>query len=372
MSRDAPYVLARLGGDEFCVCAKPANGALDAYAQACGGAIIEGVEEPIPVKLSDGSDRNCHVGVSIGYATGVESGPNLDLLLGNADIALYEAKHRGKGILVPFAPSMRSSIEEHFTRGEALRVGIQRYEFKPFYQPQIEFETNRLFGIEVLARWDHPRKGLIGPDEFRDLAQEIRLLDALDGQVTLRAFEDYARLKASGHDLGRLSIHAEELALRSESFCETLLTVAQLNEVLPSDIIVEVPEKTLLLEEADPAICAIRHLSRAGFNIGIDDFGVGFSSMSRIASFNIASIKIDRSLTAQAGTSAIDGVLKSVSTLAQGLRARLIAEGVETEVQRRNLQELGVTVGQGYLWSEPLSADHLGGYCSRHCHKSLA
>ena len=185
------------------------------------------------------------------------------------------------------------------------------------------------------------------------------MIDALDGQIMLDAFQAFEQSRLEGVDLGKLSINASGPALREPDFCNLLFNVAAGHDIHPSQVTVEVLENIFIQEDTDPAIQTIQKLCRAGFGVAIDDFGVGYSSLSRISHGEISAIKIDRSLVRLSGTGNMDSILRATAAMAKGINATLLAEGIETEAQRVAMKALGVEVGQGFLWSKPLPISEL-------------
>ena len=352
-------VVARFGGDEFMICGYLPVGDLEAFCVELGEIVISEIEVPMVVTLGDGRMDRCVVGVSIGYSLSEQTGGNVDIFLSNADIALYESKRRGKGVATAFRRSMREAAESRHHQTTELKSGIRGMEFQAYFQPQISLEDGKLVGVEALARWHHPERGLIGPDQFIGIAEECHMIDALDGQIMLDAFQAYRQSRMEGFDLGRLSINASGPALREPDFCDLLYNVAVGHDIHPSHVTVEILENIFIQEDTDPAIQTLQKLCRAGFGVAIDDFGVGYSSLSRISRGEISAIKIDRSLVRLSGTGNMDSILRATAAMAKGINATLLAEGIETEAQRVAMKALGVEVGQGFLWSKPLPISEL-------------
>jgi diguanylate cyclase (GGDEF)-like protein len=352
-------VVARFGGDEFMICGYLPSGDLETFCVELGDTLISEIEVPIAVTLGDGRMDRCVVGVSIGYSLSEQTGGNIDIFLSNADIALYESKRRGKGVATAFRRSMRDAAESRHHQTTELKSGIRGMEFLAYFQPQISLEDGKLVGVEALARWHHPERGLIGPDQFIAVAEEFHLIDALDGQIMMDAFQAFQQSRKQGFDFGKLSINASGLALRDPDFCDLLFNVAVGHDIHPSHVTVEILENIFIQEDTDPAIQTLQKLCRAGFGVAIDDFGVGYSSLSRISRGEISAIKIDRSLVRLAGTGNMDSILRATATMAKGINATLLAEGIETEAQRVAMKALGVEVGQGFLWSKPLPISEL-------------
>lgn len=350
---------ARVGGDEFLIYGCAGDLTAQEAARSLANAVIEAVEVPIPVRLDGKRDERCLVGVSIGLALASEAKGSIDVFLSNADIALYESKARGKGVATAFQPSMRETAELRHHRTQELKAGLKSFEFEAFFQPQIDLQTGALHGVEALARWHHPQKGLIAPRDFLSFAEEANVVDALDGQVILSALEAYRRSRDAGFALGRLSLNVSDASLCDPEFCDLLGRIADLNDVRPGEIAVEVLEEALVHGNADLVMETIQKLSMAGFGITIDDFGIGQSSLARVSHLNVSALKIDRSLTVQVGAPAMKKILMASAAMAQGLGAKLLAEGIETPGELSEMKSLGVGVGQGYLWSRPMPLDEL-------------
>ena len=350
--------VSRVGGDEFLIAVLISGDDPALYAERLGSLLIEAVQEPISFKSEFAQATSCTVGVSLGFVTAADTKGDIENALGNADIALYQSKRDGKGRITQFTPRMRQEIENEHQVEQKLRVAIRGLEFKSFFQPQIDMQTGKIVGVEALARWDDPDRGIVSPAGFIEAAERLKLIDALDGQIALYAFQEYKRCLAQGIDLGVLSINTSGLALRDPDYCEILVKVAAAHNIEPKQVTLEVLEN-ILVSENDPAIDSIRRLSKAGFGIAIDDFGVGFSSLARVGRMEISAIKIDRSLTLEADSQSMRKVLQATAAMAKGLDLKLLAEGIETEFQRQVMSDVGVQIGQGYYWSKPVSAEEL-------------
>ncbi|WP_300038747.1 EAL domain-containing protein [uncultured Roseobacter sp.] len=350
--------VSRVGGDEFLVSLHTDSTRPGAFALRIGQQLIDAVEQPIAVTTDERKSQDCSVGVSIGFALLSQTNGEIEAALGNADIALYKSKQGGKGIVTLFEPEMRRQIEREHRIKHELRTAIRGLEFRAFFQPQIDLNTGRVAGVEALARWKHPGKGIVGPADFIEMAEEVKLIDALDGQIILNAFQEFKRCRSNGIDLGTLSVNASGMALRDPEFCEVLSKVAAAHDIGSQQVTVEVLEN-ILLKEDDPSLETIRKLSQAGFGVAIDDFGVGFSSLARVGYLNVSAIKIDRLLTSEAESSNMSKVLHATAAMAKGLNARLFAEGIETASHMQIMRSIGVEIGQGFFWAHPMSADDL-------------
>jgi len=347
---------ARVGGDEFLICGYCPTGDVNALCLELGQALIDAVEVPVPLVLGDNQDGECSVGVSIGVAFGDDAEDDVEAFLGNADIALYVSKRRGKGVTTVFKPGMREDSERETKLKNELKLGLRGLEFQAFFQPQIDMATGKMAGVEALARWNHPTRGLLRPSTFLKTAEEARIIDALDGQIILNAFQVYSQCALEGINLGSLCVNVSAMSLRDPDFCDVLEKVAAGYDIPPGDVTLEIMEDTLVQDQSDPAIEMVHKLSRAGFKIALDDFGIGFSSLAKLSNLDISAIKIDRSLTRQIGASHMEKVLTATASMAQTLDAKLFAEGIETDEQRQVMAEIGVSIAQGFLWARPMSA----------------
>lgn len=350
---------ARIGGDEFVVCAAVLEGPVADAAHALSQALIDAIEQPIPVRIDRDRMHKSIIGVSVGYAAAVDTPRNAEEFLSNADIALYESKRRGKGVATAFEARMREAAELRHHRTQEVKVALKSLEFQAYFQPQICLESGRLYGVEALARWRHPEHGILEPGQFMPFAEEANLIDALDGQIILNALEAFSDFRKSVADPGKLSINASGPALRASDFADVLARLTELNGLRPHDVTVELLEEVLVQGAADPVLTTLQSLADRGFGIAIDDFGVGQSSLSRVSNLPVSAIKVDRSLTLQSSTPAMQKIFSATAAIANGLGARLLAEGIETKAHVEQMQRHGVEVGQGHFWSGALTGSDL-------------
>lgn len=366
------HAVGRLGGDEFVIALQIADADPAGFALRLGNTIIDKVEEPIPISLDNGREGSCLVGVSVGLIVADAEAHDVKTLLSNADIALYRSKQRGKGVTTVFEPNMRQQAEEKHTITTEVRNALKNLQFVAHFQPQVDLVSGEITGVEALARWDHPTRGLIGPAEFLSVIAENRLLDALDGQIILNALQAVSALKAEGLDPGILSLNVCSPLLQDPEFCDYLLNISDAHGLGPGDITVEILETSILEGSGDVAFHNVLRLRRAGFGVAIDDFGAGFSSLSRVSNLEITSIKIDRALTQQVGSPAIKNVLSATAAMALGLNVTLLAEGVETAEQAAALRMIGVDIGQGFHWARPMPVKDLRRYLQKPLHADTA
>jgi diguanylate cyclase (GGDEF)-like protein len=353
------FILARPGGDEFLLLGRAADADARAVAQGLAAEIIAAVERPIPVSLGEAKVTDCLLGVSIGIAGAVASRGDIDALVVNADIALYESKQNGKGVVTVFNPAMRQEAERRNRWSKDIKRGLQNLEFVPVFQPQVEISTGRVVGLEALARWRHPEQGLIAPNDFVDQIEQARRTDALDGQIILQAVEALRACRDAGLYVDRMSVIASGASLRDPDFATNFADLTRLNGLAPQDFTVEVLESIVLENGEDEALASVQRLKAAGFAVAVDDFGTGYSSLESVALIGGSILKLDKSLVGQMHDPQIGKVLEAAIAMAHGLDATVYAEGVESEAHLQHLAGLGAGVAQGYLISRPVPLETL-------------
>ncbi len=330
---------ARLGGDEFALLL---HGAPDRPAvQALAARLLDLLARPFIV-----GGRVAVVGASIGAVLAPADGTEPDALLSRADLALYASKDRGRGRFSFFAPEMQARAEARRELEQELRAALPLGQFELHYQPQFDLARNRLSGFEALLRWRQPgRGGLVPPDAFIPLAEEIGLISAIGEWVLRAACAEAARWP------GELCVAVNVAAPQFE----TGRLVGAVGDALAAS---GLPGHRLELELTESALLRyggatleqLRALKRLGVQVSLDDFGTGHSSLTQLRSFPFDRVKIDRSFADDAA------VVRAVAALGASLGMRTTAEGVETPDQLRRLREEGCTEAQGYLLGRPVPA----------------
>ncbi|MEM1149082.1 MAG: EAL domain-containing protein [Pseudomonadota bacterium] len=353
------FELARQGADEFLAFGVVIGGDAATVAESIADQIIKDVSKPIEVSLKGANRSEARVGVSVGIAVGSDVRGNIDILIANADIALYSSKKAGRGVATAFRTSMRDEAEARNRWVNEIKRGLQEFEFDAYFQPQIEVATGRVTGLEALARWHHPQHGLIEPAHFIEHIEQARKSDLLDGQIILRSVEALQNLRKNGCFIERMSVNASGALLRDPALSGTLADIVREHRLLPQDFTIEVLESVVLESGEDEAIASVRRLMREGFNVAIDDFGTGYSSLETVAMIGGTILKIDRSLVQHISDPRIYKILAAAIAMGHGLGARVYAEGVETNAQLERLRQMGVEVVQGKIVSEPVSLSRL-------------
>ena len=347
-------VIGRLGGDEFVVVAPDLSG--PAEAELLAQRLHDILSTPV---LAEG--RIISVGASIGIAIS-EGASTSEQLIGDADIAMYEAKGNGQSRTVLFDAPLRSRASRRFDMTADLRHARRRRELRLEYQPIIDLQTNRLVGAEGLVRWDHPAMGRISPDVFVPLAEEIGLIADIGEWVVEQACADIDRLRAKGlvDDDFTVSVNASAHQFNNVAMLATsCLAALDQYGLSPRNLRFELTESVPLTQIPDAAT-RIRQLTSYGFGLAIDDFGTGYSSLGYLTMLPFDVLKLDLSLIAQIepGSPAM-AVVDSLTRMSHEMGFTIVAEGIEHPMQQELLRGAGVQLGQGYHISRPLTLNGL-------------
>ena len=342
---------ARIGGDEFVYALTyPPNqpDRIDRFAEQ----LVEAVSAPI-----EAQDLIVEITVSIGI-TGSRDGGGAPLaggsetLIHRADIAMYDAKKSGRNRHHWFEQRMESELRFRAELEAGIRRGIPAGEFVPYYEQQIDLATDRLAGFEMLARWHSPRFGMVKPETFIPVAEEIDLIAELSESLIRQALED---AKTWAPSL-TLSVNISPVQLRDPWFAQKLLRLLADSGFPPSRLEIEITE-SCLHDNIATVRTIITTLKNHGIRISLDDFGTGYSSLSQLRALPFDRLKIDRSFVADlAGEGVSRDLVEAIVTLGRGLSLPVTAEGVESPAILQALQLMGELKGQGYLYGEPEDA----------------
>ena len=352
--------VSRHGGDEFSILLAQVAQARDAAVFA--DKILRQLSEPHRI-----DEHELHVTVSIGIATSPADGLDARSLLKNADLAMYHAKNQGRNNYQFFRSEMNTRLMARRSMELELSRAIENDEFALFFQPTIQLATRAITGVEALLRWRHPEHGLLLPEQFLPLAEESGQIVPI-GRWVLR---DACRQARSWQDAClppmRIAVNVSARELRGKDFAAGVEAILRAAGLEPNCLMIELTE-TMLLRDLQATAWVLHDLKALGIQIALDDFGTGFSSLSHLQKFPIDALKIDQSflwnLTADSGDASIVG---AVIGMADGLRMRVIAEGVENRTQLAVLEEQSCPEAQGYLFSRPLPASELAEFL-RHAH----
>ena len=344
--------LARQGGDEFTILLPDLAQAGDAALIA--GKIVDELKQPFHV-----AGQDFRATASVGIAVFPRDGDNADTLLKNADIAMYKVKAAGKNAYQFFTPEMNASYHERIGLENDLRLAIERSEFKLYFQPQFSVVRKRIVGMEALVRWQHPEHGLLDPCGFIDLAEETGLIRAITDSVLAQACAQLAQWRAWGHSELRMSVNVSPQEFDRGDLVDRITSHVERHRLPPNSLEIEITEN-LLLQDVSGVIDKMRMLRDRGVRISIDDFGTGYSSLNYLRRFPINSIKLDQSFVRDLDESHRHSpIVNAIVGIADGFDLKLLAEGVETDFQRRTLQDLGCDEMQGFLFSRPLPASEV-------------
>ena len=333
-------LVARLEGDEFAVI--QADIGRPEEARLLAERVISVLQRPFLVE-----GHEIVIGVSIGLAIVPEDGTTAAVLLKNADMALHRAKQDGRGGFCFFEPEMDRRLQRRRSLELDLRRAVLAEEFVLFYQPLINLDRNEVSGFEALLRWPHPERGMVSPNEFIPVAEEIGVIVALGEWVIRRACADAALWPGDV----KVAVNLSPVQFRSRNLVPTVAAALAESGLAPGRLELEITESALLQDNA--ATLAMLHELRAlGARISMDDFGTGYSSLSYLRSFPFDKLKIDQSFVRDLSTrDDCVHIVRAVQELCAGLGIATVAEGVETEGQLARLRAEGCKEVQGFLFS---------------------
>ncbi len=342
---------ARIGGDEFVVVCQGVPGEAEERAKAMGEELITAINQPIPWEGQD-----CRVGASIGVALIPQSLDSMELALINADIALYEAKRRGKNRLEFFSDTLKEATLSTKRTADAILKSLEQDEFIPYFQPQFDAHSLKIIGVEALARWKHPEDGLLGPYAFLTVAESLNVVADIDKTILEQSLIQAKRWADHGLDALHVSVNISAQRLFDDSMMERLAQTP-----LPAGgLAFELLESISFDDKDEAASKAIEQIKTLGIEIEIDDFGTGYSSILSLLKLSPRRLKIDRQLTFPILESKRQRkLIGSIVDIGKSLGIEIVAEGVETMQHAEILRDLGCHILQGYALAKPMSGDDL-------------
>ncbi|HET7685415.1 MAG TPA: EAL domain-containing protein [Candidatus Limnocylindria bacterium] len=337
--------VSRFGGDEFAILLDDADPGI---AGRVAGRLLEAIGLPFDL---DG--KQVHLEASIGVAFSADPADGAGELLRNADVAMYEAKARGKGRVELFEASMHAAVLKRLELKADLDHAIERHELRLRYQPIFALDSGELDGFEALLRWRHPVRGEIPPGDFIPLAEETGLIVTIGRWVLEQAVAQAAAWNAGSDRRIGISVNLSARQLRERELVPWVRDTLQAAQLDPELLTLELTETGIMLDDEQ----RLRELRQLGVQLALDDFGTGYSSLSYLSRFPINVLKIDRSFIALMGEGTEDPIIvSSVIQLGRALGMATVAEGIERPEQLSRLRALGVGFGQGYLLSRPMDA----------------
>ncbi|MEM9570504.1 MAG: EAL domain-containing protein [Pseudomonadota bacterium] len=342
------FKVYRLGGDEFAILCP--NGQEVSDLQALGAKIAALTDDPI-----ESQNTILEFDVSIGVALSDGSSKSIQSLYQQADMAAFVAKEKSGSACIVFDQMLDSRANRKFEVEQALKSAIEFRAINVAFQPQVDLRTGAITAYEALARWKDPALGSVSPGEFVEIAEETSLVKVLDRLIISKALLNAGTwLK----DHQRVSVNASARSLSSSEFANFVIKQVEFSGLNPHQVEVEITE-TSLIQDWDKSKQTVDALRAAGVRIVLDDFGVGYSSLSYLVEFPVQKIKFDRSFLLKANDESGVLVMQSIADLANRMGVDLVAEGVETVDQLKLLKSINCFTGQGYLLSRPISADKM-------------
>ncbi|QQE65652.1 two-component system response regulator [Leptolyngbya sp. BL0902] len=346
--------LARWGGDEFALLLPDLDDITSAIDMAT--AIQTGLAHPISLE-----DQSVVISASIGIVWSAGYYRSGSEILRDADTAMYRAKSRGRACYEVFDPEMHQEMLHRLTLEHDLRQAIETDQLQVYYQPQVDLATGRWLGVEALARWPHPERGMISPQIFIPIAEEAGLIQAVGEWMLWATCHQLQRWHRQFPDRALYaSVNVASQQLQRADFLDTLDQVLAGTSLDPALLHLEITERALIDDTAHTAQ-VLASLRQRQIQISLDDFGTGYSSLSYLHRFPVDVLKIDQSFVGKMQPDAPQpealGIIRAILNLAQGMGMQVVAEGVETDYQRQQLLHMGCPVGQGYYFARPLPAE---------------
>ena len=354
--RDIDFI-ARLGGDEFCILIEEVEAD---YAANVAKRCLEAISQPLEIY-----SRKLMPTCSIGIAYYPDDGNDLSTLLKAGDTSLYTAKENGKNQYAFYKMELTQKAEYRFQIEQNLREAIEKQQLSLAYQPQIEVSTGRIFGFEALSRWHHPELGQVSPIDFIATAEKIGMIKPLTEWVLKTACSQLIAWKETGIHALRMAVNISPSLFLNKEFVSLIKGIIEETGIVPSELVLEVTESIV---QTDPRNLSIfEDLKDLGVSLAIDDFGIGYSSFASLKHLKVDYLKIDKLFVAdmlvdkQALT-----LISSMIEMGHRLGYGIIVEGIEYLEQFNILRSLGCEKVQGYLFSEPVSADKIAKFFVAH------
>jgi diguanylate cyclase (GGDEF)-like protein len=346
------HTVARMGGDEFTVLLDGIGDAERALAVA--ERLRSAVMQPFQLQ-----GREVVTSISMGLVVSDERYRSAEDMVRDADTAMYRAKELGKGRCELFDTSMLAAAEARLVLESELRHALERNELEVYYQPIVSLSEGRLTGFEALLRWNHPVRGLVFPAEFIPMAEETGLIVPIGAWVLhqacrqLRTWDDEF---PSSRDLV-VNVNLSARQCTHPDLLEEVRRVIDDSGISPSRVKLEITEG-VLLEKSEGVANVLRELRALGVQLGLDDFGMGYSALSYLHHFPFQTIKIDKTFVGELENGGNSDIIRAIVSLAAGLAMNVTAEGIETADQASRLLELACDSGQGYYFDKPLTREH--------------
>jgi diguanylate cyclase (GGDEF)-like protein/PAS domain S-box-containing protein len=341
--------VSRLGGDEFVILLSEIAYPEDAATSA--NKILHSLSVPHSIEGQD-----LHIDGSIGISVYPEDGEDAEMLIKNADTAMYHAKENGRNNFQFFKAEMNEKAVERQSLEGSLRRALERKEFLLHYQPKVNLETGEITGVEALIRWWQPDRGLVPPSQFVPIAEDCGLIIQIGRWVLREACRQAKAWQDAGLPLVPITVNVSAVEFRDKGFVESVRTTLSETGLEARYLGLELTEG-VLMEDAESTASVLQELKVMGVHLAVDDFGTGYSSLSYLRQFPIDVLKIDQSFVNQITADPDDSsIVSAIINMGKSLKHLVVAEGIETQEQRAYLQAQRCAEGQGYLFSRPLAA----------------
>ncbi|HEY9199949.1 MAG TPA: EAL domain-containing protein, partial [Gammaproteobacteria bacterium] len=351
--------VARLGGDEFSILLEGLEQADDVVPIL--EKLVETMRHPFGL---DGHEF--FLTFSIGISMYPQDGEQADVLLRNADTAMYRAKEQGRNSYRFYTADMNARAFERLDLESKLRRALERNEFVLHYQPKLDLGSGYVTGVEALLRWQHPEQGLVPPGEFIPTLEETGMIVPVGRWVLHEACRQARSWRTAGLPPLSVAVNISTHQFRRDDICATVREALATYGMPPDELELEITESALM-DDIAHAAASIQQLKELGVKVAIDDFGTGYSSLAYLKRFAIDSLKIDRTFVRDICDDADDAaIVSAVVAMAQRLHLRVVAEGVETGAQLEFLRQQGCDEMQGFLLSRPMPGAELSAWLARH------
>lgn len=355
--------VARMGGDEFIVLLSDfgTEKQLLLATSELSEKMVETIAQPFYI-----DSMEFYVSVSIGITVYPQDGTNIDYLVRNADIAMYHAKDKGRNRYEYYHARMNEISEKRRHMESELRTAILRSQLLLHFQPVVDVSTGEVVWFEALLRWQHPKLGLVMPDEFMGLAEETGLIVPIGEWVIEQVCQQLQYWQRKGMAINALAVNLSVRQLERTGLIAALDTTVSDCGIEPSQVILEITE-SVLMQEPERTVPLLKVLSERGYKLAMDDFGTGYSSFGQLSNMDVESLKIDRSFVAQLEQEgSIACIVPAIIGMAREMNIRVIAEGVETRAQMEFLQQQGCSLMQGFYFGSPMNTHECEQYMQTH------
>jgi diguanylate cyclase (GGDEF)-like protein len=344
--------IARLGGDEFVVLLEQdvTPDSLQVVVNKLLGLFVE------PLQIAE---RSFYITASIGVSRYPQDAQDADNLLKQADLAMYDAKRKGRNMAQHYQVSLSADLMDRMSLENELRKAVRRDQLLLHYQPQFELDGEHLAGVEALVRWQHPELGMIPPSRFIPLAEEMGLISDIGDWVMQRACAQVAAWREQGFEVPRMAVNLSVQQIEHRDLAPRVARLLNQYRLTEGQLELEVTESTLMGQH-EHATQTLFELEKIGVQLSIDDFGTGYSSLSYLKRLPVHRLKIDRSFVLDIGRDPNDeAIVRAVIALGQSMSLQLIAEGVERPEQADFLLREGCHLVQGFWYGKPLSPEEI-------------